>query len=225
MKKLNLELFYIIALIPAIFPKQLIGFGLSLGLPWTMHYVLLWILVSVFAILTAIQCWKTLQGHPRFWATFLAFTIPLGAYFAANPIYQGDFNKYGKTQDILENDILSDVLIHNPDFSGLVCVASANCPFCIEAVREKINVMHKRNKVSTLVYISYGDSSIVEYFRELSGAPDIEIIVNSNPEGALDIDESVIPIFIFIQNGRIVHLWRNDQLGYPALDWIESGLK
>jgi hypothetical protein len=51
------------------------------------------------------------------------------------------------------------------------------------------------------------------------------IVLNSNPEGGLDIDEDVIPVFIFIRDAKIVHLWRNEQLGFPALDWIESGLK
>jgi hypothetical protein len=125
MKKLSLELFYIIALMPAIWPKQLFNFGISIGLPWTVHYILLWTLVLIFALLSAIQCWNKLQGHPRFWVTLLAFVIPIGAYFAANPIYQGDFNKQGNYVEYgHDNIILQDVLNYKPNFNGLVCVSS-----------------------------------------------------------------------------------------------------
>ncbi len=223
---MRIELFYIVALVPSIFPNQIFDFGLSISLPWTVHYISIWIMVALFALLAAVQCWKTLRGHPRFWVTFLAFTIPLGAYFASNPIYQGDFNKLGVHVNYdHDNAILQDVLSYKSDFEGLVCVASPSCPFCIEAVRDKIQVLHKRGKVDIVVYLPNDDGTNFKNFRALSQAQDVPIIGNSRPEMGFDIEENVIPVFLYIKDNTVIHVWRNDQLGYPALDWIESRLR
>jgi hypothetical protein len=219
------EFTYLLALIPAVFTKSILNFGLNVGLPWTVLSILIWILILLLAAITAIHAFKILQGHSKFWVPILAFTIPLGSYFAANPIYEGDYNKLGTSKDIAENDILKDILGFKSDFNGLVCVASPHCPYCLEAVREKVQMLHKRNKIDVLVYMAFGDEKTIQDFRMRAESPNVPIIVNSNPNSGLDIDESVIPVFLFIKDSKIVYLWRNDQLGFPALDWIERGLK
>jgi hypothetical protein len=153
------------------------------------------------------------------------FLISSGIYFAASPIYEGDFNKTGKSQNIRDNQILNDVLNYKPSFEGVVCVASPHCKFCIEAVKTKMNVLFHRNQIDVLVYLGFGDDKILGDFRVNTEAQEIPIVINSRPDLGLTIDEAVIPVFLFIRGGKIVHLWRNEQLGYPALDWMESKLQ
>lgn len=225
MKFCKPELSYPLALVLVIFQKELFDVCVGFRMPWTFVYILLWIVIFLISALTAVLCWKTLKGRARIWVTILAFVIPLASYFAATPIYIGDFNKFGQKKDINDNGILTDVLTYKSDFDGVVCVSSLHCPFCVEAVKDKMQVLFKRNKIDILVYLAFGDDIMVQDFRKRAEALTIPIIVNSNPNAGLDIDENVIPVFLFIKNNKIVHLWRNDQLGYPALDWMEGGLK
>ena len=225
MKFAKPEFTYIFALLLVVFQKQVFNICVGFGLPWSFVYIQLWLVMLLFSVYTAILCWKILKGHTRIWVPILAFVIPLASYFAAAPIYRGDFNKSGVNQDITDNGILADVLTYKPDFDGVVCVASPHCPFCVEAVKDKMNLVFKRNKIDVLVYLAFGDDIMMQDFRKRAEAVTIPIIVNSNPNSGLDIDENVIPVFLFIKNNKIVHLWRNDQLGYPALDWMEGGLK
>lgn len=204
-----------------ILQKWSIGTGFS----WVFAYLLQWIIILLVSFLLARSLFKNLNSHFRIWLPILAFLILPGAFFAVNPVYQGDFNKRGLEKDISENQILTDVFNAYPDFTGFVCVASPSCPYCVEAVRTKIKFIHKREKIQTLVYLGAGDESIANQFKDLADAPDVNVVLNSNPESGIQLGESVIPVFIFIRDGKIVHLWRNEQLGYPALDWIESGLK
>lgn len=215
---------YSAAILPMIFPQALYNFALNLGVSWTFSYILSWIVVILFSFITAFLCRKHVLGKARIWLPILAFVSPIGGYFASNPIYQGDFSKMGIEKSNSDNAVLADVLAYNPDFNGIVCVASPNCPYCVEAVRTKMKVLHKRNKIGVLVYLGFGDANTVEEFKERSNAHDVTFLLNSDPDGGIDIDEPVIPVFIYIKNGEIVHLWRNDQIGYPAMDWMESGL-
>ncbi len=208
-----------------LFPNLAYELALKLGLSWTLAYLFGWILVLLFSAATAYVCRKNILGHTRIWVPILAFAIPLAGYFATNPIYQGDFNKTGKVKDISENAILADVLATTPDFNGLVCVASPNCPYCLEAVQTRIQVLSKRNRIDVAVYLGFGDENTVAEFKERTDSKHVPFILNSEPDTGIDIDEPVIPIFLFIKDKKIVHLWRNDEMGYPALDWIEGGLK
>jgi hypothetical protein len=226
MKSYTIELCYVLALLPSIFTKQFIGLGIEIGLPWTMNYVLIWIAVLIFALSAGVLCLKNLKGRIRFFVATFALIIPLVSYFAANPIYEGDFNKLGSHVDYgTENLILQDILCFKAEFKGVVCVASPSCPYCIEAVRDKIRFIHKRGKVDAAVYLPQDDGSNFKNFRAITQASDLDMLGNSRPDIGFDIDENVIPIFLYIRDGKIVHVWRNDQLGYPALDWIESDLK
>lgn len=195
------------------------------GFSWVLSYLFPWVLVLLFSFLIAKNVFGLFKSNVRFWLPPLVFLILPALFFSMFPIYEGDFNQSGKPKDLSENQILSDVLSVKPDFEGLVCVASPNCPFCIEAVQTKIYHVFQRAKIDALVYLGFGDEDTVNKFRLNADAPEMPIVLNSNPEGGLDIDEDVIPVFIFIRDAKIVHLWRNEQLGFPALDWIESGLK
>lgn len=152
----------------------------------------------------------------------VVFLLHLVIHFSLNPIYEGDFNKMGQTKSLVNNQILTDVLKLDSNFEGLVCVASVNCPYCIEAIRNKVNLVYERGKVNALVYLGAGDAELLRVFRVNTDAPNIPIVINSNLDGVIDIDEKAIPVFLYVKNKKIIHLWRNEQLGFPALDWIEN---
>lgn len=198
---------------------------INLGFSWVWVYLIPWLSILAFSLLSARMLFQSLTRHFRIWIPILLFFVLPSLFFLLNPVYEGDFNKSGKSVEIFENQILADVLSHNSDFSGVVCVASPSCPYCIEAVKTKINPVFKRGKINAAVYLANGNLNTINQFRMNSNAPEIPIVVNSKPELGIDIDETLIPVFLFIENKKIVHVWRNEQLGFPALDWIESGIK
>lgn len=197
---------------------------LTQGFSWVLSYLFPWFLILLFSLASSRSLFVSLKGKLRIWLPMVAFILLPGLFFAMNPIYEGDFNKSGKPKALTENQILSDVLRFDPDFDGLVCVASPNCPYCVEAVKTKIYRIFQRAKIDALVYLGIGDEQVAAVFREKAQAPEIPVVLNTAPDDGLDIDENVIPVFLYIRKGEIVHLWRNEQLGFPALDWIEAGL-
>lgn len=219
-----LVIFFAIGLLSAVFHTHLFDWVVNLGMSWTFAFLLPWILVSLFAGLFAWELRKRLKQHYKIWVPLLAFLLFLGLHFSLNPIYEGDLNKFGKEKKWQENQILEDVLAYDSNFEGLVCVASPNCPYCIEAVQKKINAIHKRGHVQIIVYLGNGGEQEILLFRDRAQAFEVPIILNSHPEDGIDIDENVIPVFVYIKNQTVTHLWRNDQLGYRALDWIEKRL-
>ncbi len=227
MKKIILPLLFIIlALTPLFFSNRLMQKLIEIKVSWTLSFLSNWIIVLMFSFLAGLILFKTMKGIKKYVFSALVFLAPLGIYFAVNPIYEGDFRKKASHLEISKNDILNDVLTYKSDFNGLVCVASNSCPYCVIAVRNHIRLLHSRNKVQdVLVFLNYGDESVVKDFREKTESPNVPIIVNSDPDGKIDLKTEAIPAFIYIKDGKIVHQWRNDDMGYPALDWIESGLK
>lgn len=225
MSKIRLAAFFFVLGITAILLQSWMQQALLIqGFSWVLTYFFPWFLVLLFSFLAALQMFGLLKSHVRFWLPIVSFLVLPSLFFAMNPIYEGDFNKSGKPKDWIENQILMDVMNLDSNFEGLVCVASPSCPFCVEAVQTKIYHVYKRGKVDALVYLGRGDTDVANQFRVNADAPEIPIVLNSAPDDGLDIDEKVIPVFLYIRDGKIIHLWRNEQLGFPALDWIESGL-
>lgn len=215
-----------LAFLPLLKPSFLFDKLLQSNASWTLSFLSNWIVVFICGLIAGIILYKNLKGIQKYIFSLLVFLTPLGIYFAVNPIYEGDFRKKAITRDIDKNDILSDVLAYKKDFNGVVCVASNSCPYCVVAVRNHIRLLHSRNKAQdVLVFLSYGDETVIKEFREKTESSNVPIIVNTNAEGKIDLETAAIPAFIYIKKGKIVHQWRNDDMGYPALDWIESGLK
>lgn len=204
------------------FGSVLVLYFLRWGFSWVASYVLPWLCVILLSFLLAKTIRYLVKGHYKKWLPVVVFLLPLLIHFSLNPVYEGDFNKMGQRKSLVNNQILSDVLKFDSNFEGMVCVASGNCPYCIEAIKDKVNLVYERGKVNALVYLGAGNEELLRVFRVNTDAPNIPIVINSNFDGVIDIDENAIPVFLYIKNKKITHLWRNEQLGFPALDWIEN---
>jgi hypothetical protein len=223
-KNLFSAFFFALGLITAVFHGFVFNVALSIGLSWTFAYVLPWIIVVLTSFAAAYGVYTSFKNRSKIWLPIVLFAVNPATHFVFNPVYEGDFKKNGREVNLKENLILSDVLRHKADFEGLVCVASPSCPYCIEAVKMKIRHLYQRGKIDILVFLGFGNDDIVKQFRVDTDAHELPIIINSNPALGIDIEESVIPVFIYIREQKIIHIWRNDQLGFPALDWIENRL-
>lgn len=223
-KNLYLILFFALGLVIAVLHGFVFNLALRMGFSWVVAYLTPWIVVVLSSIAAAYIVFKRTNQLRRLWLPVVVFAVIPAFHFVLNPVYQGDFNKIGREIELEENLILGDVLNFNSDFDGIVCVASPSCQYCIEAVRTKIRHLHQRGKIDVLVFLGFGNDTILNQFRVDANAFELPIVLNSNPALGIDIDESVIPVFMYIREQKIIHIWRNDQLGFPALDWIENKL-
>ncbi len=207
-----------------IFHKHLFYALIALKFSWVLAYLFPWISLLTTSVLFALAFRKVLIGSMRLWLPWVSTLLMLSLLFALNPVYEGDLNKSGNPMDIQNSRVLQEILSKDAEFEGLVCFASATCPYCIEAVRDKMLLLHQRNQVKVLVCLAENNPLSLGQFRIATGAKDLPILLNSGSDFAKELGESVIPFFVYVKAGKIVHLWRNEQLGYPALDWIEKGL-
>jgi hypothetical protein len=84
--------------------------------------------------------------------------------------------------------------------------------------------LKKRSDVDVAIFLAAKDSASLDYYIEETGASELDYFLVQDPEGMHELSRGSYPTFIYIKNGKIIHRWSNDNLGYPALDWIESGL-
>jgi hypothetical protein len=226
MKSRILLLIFLVGIITylIIYPIELIRFGILSGWGWTFSTLTHWIVITGLSIVIAVQLpvkknWKT---------TMLRICIPFlfgGIYFARNPIYQGDYAKKGTEMNLADNSLVKEITAINPDFDGIVCIAAVWCPFCKEATRQRLKIMKNRKPdLDVAVYLADKDSTAIDYFIQETGADNLQYFQVQDSSGMVALSHGAYPTFVYIKNKKVIHKWRNDQMGYPTLDWIENKL-
>jgi hypothetical protein len=208
-----------------IYPTELIRYGILNGWAWTLSSFSHWILILILSILIA----YILPLKTKNWKTLLlriAIPVVFGSiYFARNPIYQGDYSKTGMALEITDNSLLQEILDEQPDFDGLVCIAAVWCPYCKEATRQRLKIMKRRKpELEIAVYLADKDSMAIDRYIEETGADNLRYFQVKDSSGMIALSAGAYPTFVYIKNKRIIHAWRNDEMGYPTLDWIENKL-
>jgi hypothetical protein len=200
----------------------LIGWGFG----WTISAITPWLLIFALSFTIMYVLLRKLRLQKGKWVLVLIPVLFLGFNFIINPIYEADYIKNGENLSI-ENHILLDSLNKkNDSFTGLVCIADIGCPFCKLATKKRLNVIKKRLPESQ-IYITLNSSNqdyIDQYVKETK-ADNIGFLKIDKSKEVLQLSKGVFPTFILISNGKIIYRWTNSELGYPALDKIESYLK
>lgn len=215
----------LLSLLLIIFPDVLYNYGISGGWSWTFsalsHWIGILVLSTVGVILLPFQMKKI-------YATLLKITVVLallGGYFFVRPIYQGDYKKADRELNDATNSVLTEVLAAKPGFEGVICIASPGCPFCKIATRYRLKEIKRRTNLGVGVFLAAKDSSAITAYSEETESPELDYFLVENTDGMNQMSEGRYPTFLYIKNKKIVHKWSNDNLGYPALDWIESGME
>lgn len=86
--------------------------------------------------------------------------------------------------------------------------------------------MQKRvPELDVIVFVFTEDSSSVQAFKKDTGVDELSFLAVPKPKVSIELCLGKFPTFLYFKNGKVVHRWFNAQFGYPALDWIESGLE
>lgn len=196
------------------------------GFGWTVSAITPWLLIFALSFTIMYVLLRKLRLQKGKWFLILIPILFLGLNFIINPIYEADYIKNGEELKI-ENHILLDSLNNRSNsFTGLVCIADVGCPFCKVATKSRLNLIKERLPESE-VYITLNSSKqeyIDQYIKE-TDAVNIDFLKIDKSKDVLELSRGVFPSFFLIHEGVIIHRWTNSQLGYPALDKIESYLK
>lgn len=200
----------------------------SFGIGWMTSYMfprLLVVLMSIFVLMLLLP----VLVIPRIGKVVVGFFILaacIGGYLAVNLPYITDWNKRGEDISMVdEGKAVEEFLRNNASYHGLVCLALPNCPYCVASIPKLEKLKNRSTDLQAMVLVVAKDSTGVERFRSHVGDTDIPIELAPDANAFAKLARGSFPTFVYIKDGKLVQLWANDQLGYPALDWIESGLE
>lgn len=202
--------------------NTLIGWGFG----WTISALTPWLLVFALSFTIMYVLLRKLRLQKGKWILVLIPILFLGFNFIINPIYEADYIKNGDNLNIEEHILLDSLNKNEEPFTGLVCIADVGCPYCKMATRSRLNVIKDRlpNSEIYITLNSINQEHINQYVDE-TGANNIGFLKIDKSKELLELSKGVFPTFILINKGKIVHRWNNSELGYPALDKIESSLQ
>lgn len=196
------------------------------GFGWTISALTPWLLLFALSFTIMYVLLRKLRLQKGKWFLVLIPILFLGLNFIINPIYEADYIKNGEDLSIDDHILLDTLNNRSKSFTGLVCIADLNCPFCKRVTKERLNVIKERipNSEVFITLNSSNQDDINQYVNE-TNAVDIDFLKIDRSKEILELSRGRFPSFILVENGSIIHRWTNSQLGYPALDKIESYLK
>lgn len=205
--------FALIAVIATVFHTNIEQFIWNAGGSWTLSKLLPYILCWIFALLSFIFIVKSVSKK---WLGIIVASIiffgVVGVDFFLYPIYQGDFSNNGKT-----------IQTNYAQFENgtLTVLAIPGCPFCHNSVG-MLKAIKRRTPKSKIEFLvcSSDSADLKDYSQLIEGKFDLALI---NDLHILDsIGVMGFPTFIYTDNQGRKQLWRNDDFGAPAKDYIEK---
>lgn len=216
----------LIGVLTILLGNGLFHYCVSAGFSWTFAALSTWLVLIICAILILWMSFRAKQKKTIqiILGCVLSIALLFGN-FIVRPIYQGDFNKEGQVLNISKNTLLHSILNKQADYNGLICIASPTCPFCKQAAKTRLKVMKER-KPSLQIGIALftTDTNELERFRKETETQNLTYYLIQDAKGVLDLCHGAFPTFIYIKDKKVVHIWKNNQFGFPALDWIENKL-
>jgi hypothetical protein len=130
-----------------------------------------------------------------------------------------------KKERYQKNELLEIVEEHKDGFNGLVAIVDYNCPFCKLATKERLNLIAERsNDIDLALTLNTADLTTIEKYKSETNSKNLNYIAHAPTEDIIELTKGIFPTFVYIKNGMVLHKWKNSELGFPAIDWIESGL-
>lgn len=187
----------------------------SLGMSFTWSKFLPYIFMVLLGALAALFFYRKTSLKPLVKKSLavLVFLLPLGLYFALNPIYEGDFNRDGASLSI-RNAKTAEIQ------DGLLVIAIPGCPYCLESIGE-MKKMKKANPKLAIHFMVTGSNdprNLIQYKEEAKGNFPIGLLENTI--ALLSETGDNFPTFIRIKDGQAVEAWTNNDFGVRAKDKV-----
>ncbi len=217
---------FAIVVLTYFYDQTIVSWGVHSNFSWTFSKVLPWFIVLLMSLIIMTGLVRTIQK--RSFKLLIGFMLPLtllGLMFAINPIYSADFIKKGTAREIDNHRLLEIAEAFKPNFDGIIAIVDSDCPFCRKATRDRLRIMDDRDvNIDIALTLNTADRTIIDDYIEATNSSQLDYLVHKPSEALIQLSGGVFPTFVYIKSGQIRHLWKNSELGFPALDWIESGL-
>ena len=181
-------------------------------LPWTLSKIIPYLLCLVGGFLFSFLIFR-LKGKIRL-LRFIVWILPIGIYFAINPIYEGDFSNTYRTEKITS----LTAKLHSNE---LLVIAIPGCPYCFESIAA-LKIMKQRNPKLKITFLvcSKDKKTVLPYAKEIDHS--FEIVTTQNAQKWAKLVHGKFPSYIRLKNGKL-YIWSNDTFGCMAKDEVEKG--
>lgn len=187
---------------------------LNMGMSWTLSKMLPYVLFLILGILIYWLIRKRVKPKMYRWILLPVILIPIGIYFAVNPIYEGDFSNNVRTSDATDFKRLKK--------ERLTVIAIPGCPYCKGSISTLKKYITRTNKKVDFVVLSSHREMMADYEREAKGTKiNVKLALTADIERLGELAGGSFPAFVY-KKGNEVHVWNNDGFGVRALDWVES---
>jgi hypothetical protein len=202
--------------------------GVDNDVSWTLSSFLGWIIAFVCALAVLIIVVKSkIQKAAVKWSVALIMFIGiLIGTFAVNPIYSADYKKESIVLEKPNHALATQITEQIENFEGLVLIARPGCPFCKEAIDNRLVELERRNEnIQIAVYLAKGIEKDLDKYKS-DKTKNIAFFVKDREFGDNDaLTITGYPTFVYVKDGGLIHQWSNDDFGYRSLDWIENQLQ
>jgi hypothetical protein len=157
----------------------------------------------------------------------LVFFLPIGIYLMVHPPYVEDYEKRGvevAEKSFPNNSIILRINETQPQFNGLISIASPGCAHCIKATSKMSRMLARDPSLDLIVFLYTKKQEKLDKFRAKATADNLPIVMVPDGDDAMILCQGRFPTFLYMKNGDIIHMWSNDQFGYPAFSWVENKL-
>ena len=189
-------------------------FFLNLGLSWTLSKALPYGLMLILGAVLFFAFRRKLKRSWLKWLNSLVLLIPFAAYFAMNPIYEGDFSN--------ESREMKAEMSFGLKKNELTLLAIPGCPFCAESIQD-LNKIATRTGVDRINFVVFtSDQEMLKPYAKLAESQ-IEMSVEEDFSLYATITQGRFPTFVY-SDGSSLRIWSNNGFGVRAKDWLENEL-
>jgi hypothetical protein len=210
-----------------LFCKQIELFLLSKAyISWTISFSLVKLFLVIAIVFFSCFTLKVFDTKKALIIISIQLLACIGIISFQSPYYIGDFNKTGKANIayIIENTAIKNLLDKESNFEGVFCIVSPTCGSCLDAGKT-LNILHKRKPNLDISFILITqDSSFIAPYTKSTNTEFAPHYLTEKLEDLIQISLGGTPCFLYIKDKKIIHRWHGEEFGYPALDWIESGM-
>lgn len=191
---------------------------LNRNFSWTMSKLLPYtflVLAGILLVSSFSKAFNLKSKVLKFALGALIFVAPFSLGFALNPIYEGDFSSEG-------SEIVADSIQIDEKYQLLV-VTIPNCPYCYESIG-RLKLLKKQHPELNILYnvCDTSEASLELYKEAIAG--DFDIALANDPEQYIKLATGSFPAFFYVEKGKPIYYWTNNQFGAGAIDELVSRL-
>lgn len=191
------------------------SFFLDFGFGWLTSKLLPFFIMLIFGVCLYLIVLKLTKEKWMRIMGLLLIVIPFFIYMVINPIYEGDLSDSYRTEKKTKK-------LFELKKGRLIVLALPGCHFCEESI-DMLKVLKSRfGKGHEIDFIVCSQSEKDVAFFEKAANGELNVRLAKNPMELSLLANSTFPAYVYIEKGKKLRVWSNNEFGARAKDWIEE---